>query len=88
MQRNENRRALERTVEETRYQWGRVATACHLSGLGKTRLYELLTESRGRILTCSLRSPGAEKGARLVYLPSLLGYLEDLAIEQQAEVVK
>jgi hypothetical protein len=88
MQRNENRRALERTVEQTRYQWGRVTTACHLSGLGKTRLYELLSESKGKILTCSLRSPGAEKGARLIHLPSLFGYLEDLAIEQRAEVVQ
>jgi hypothetical protein len=88
MQRNEHRRDWEHTVEKTRHELGRVAAACRLTGLGKTRLYELLTESRDRILTCSLRNPGAEKGARLIHLPSLLGYLEHLAIEQRADVVK
>jgi hypothetical protein len=71
------RRALEHA--ETPSEWGRVTTACHVCGIGKTRLYELLKEANGAIRTCLLKSPGAERGARLIHLPSLFGYLENLA---------
>jgi hypothetical protein len=37
----------------------------------------------GARFTCLLKSPGAERGARLIHLPSLFAYLENLAICQE-----
>jgi hypothetical protein len=65
-----------------RVEWVRVPVAMKACGIGRTRLYELLSEAKGAIRTCLLKSPGAERGARLIHLPSSLGYLEDLAKEQ------
>jgi hypothetical protein len=64
-------------------EWARVPTASKACGIGRTRLYELLNEARGAIRTCLLKSPGAERGARLIHLPSLFAYLENLAICQE-----
>jgi hypothetical protein len=64
-------------------EWVRVPTASKACEIGRTRLYELLNEAEGAIRTCLLKSPGAERGARLIHLPSLFGYLEALAISQQ-----
>jgi hypothetical protein len=63
-------------------EWARVPVASRACGIGRTRLYELLNEARGKIRTCLLKSPGAERGARLIHLPSLFGYLETLAASQ------
>lgn len=68
---------------ERRAEWARVPVASRACGIGRTRLYELLNEAKGAIRTCLLKSPGAERGARLIHLPSLFGYLEALAISQQ-----
>jgi hypothetical protein len=67
----------------TQPKWVRVSTASAACEIGRTRLYELLNESNGRIRTCLLKSPGAERGARLINLPSLFAYLEDMAAKQQ-----
>jgi hypothetical protein len=66
-------------------QWARVPVACKACGLGKTRFYELINEARGKIRTILLKSPGAQRGARLVHLPSLFAYLENLAISQEVK---
>jgi hypothetical protein len=62
--------------------WHIAASAC---GLGKTRFYELLNESNGEIRTLVLKSPGAERGARLVHWGSLTSYLDKLAAKQKEE---
>ena len=61
----------------------RLADACKIVGIRKTRTYELLSEAKGKIKTLVLRSPGSKKGARLIHLPSLFAYLEQMAEEQR-----
>jgi len=70
-------------LAEVQSRFVRLAEACKIVGIQKTRTYELLNEANGRIKTLVLKSPGAKKGARLIYLPSLFTYLEQLADEQQ-----
>jgi hypothetical protein len=60
-------------------EWARIPVAVKACGIGRTRLYELLNEAKGAIKTVVLKSPGAERGARLVHLPSLFEYLHSLA---------
>jgi hypothetical protein len=50
-----------------------------LLGLSRTTLHEL--SEAGLIRTVAIRKPGAIKGIRLVYLPSLYCYLENLTGE-------
>jgi hypothetical protein len=69
--------------EDFRPEWARVREAAERIGIKESRFYELLNEAKGAIRTCVLKTPGAERGARLIYLPSLFIYLENLAIEQQ-----
>jgi len=63
--------------------WDRPNEAATRCGIKKTRLYQLLNEANGKIKTCLLKSPGAKKGARLIHLPSLFAYLEQMAEEQR-----
>ena len=72
-------------IEVRASEWVRVPGAIKACGLGKTRLYELLNEARGKIRTISLKSPGAQRGARLINLPSLLDYLNQLSQKQGGE---
>jgi hypothetical protein len=66
-------------------EWGRLPKPKdRLFGLSRTTLLEL--SSAGLIRTVALRKPGAIKGVRLVYLPSLRAYLEKLASEQEATI--
>jgi hypothetical protein len=64
-----------------RTHWVGVEEACIATGLGRSRLYQLFDDVP-EIKTCSLKRPGTTKGRRLIHLPSLLGYLEELAIAQ------
>jgi hypothetical protein len=48
-----------------------------LCGLSRTTLLEL--NRLGYIKMAVIRKPGAVKGIRLIYLPSLYAYLDDLA---------
>jgi len=50
-----------------------------LLGLSRTTLLEL--SEAGLIRTVAIRKPGAIKGIRLVYLPSLYSYLQNLTEE-------
>ena len=75
---------IHREIQEVlagRTHWAGVEEACIASGLGRSRLYQLFHDVP-EIKTCSLRRPGTIKGRRLIHLPSLLGYLERLAIAQ------
>jgi hypothetical protein len=49
------------------------------NGLSRTTLLEL--SEAGLIKTAVIKKPGALKGIRLVYLPSLYAYLEGLATQ-------
>ena len=79
----ERQRALAHANENPAPEWVRVPGAIRACGLKKTRLYELLNEARGESRTIVLKSPGAERGARLIHLPSLLRYLDAVAEEQE-----
>jgi hypothetical protein len=58
-------------------QWARMPKPKHrLCGLSRTTLLEL--HEAGLIRTVAIRKPGAMKGIRLVYMPSLLSYLDSL----------
>jgi len=52
-----------------------------LWGLSRTTLLELSEE--GQIRTVAIRKPGRMKGIRLVYMPSLLAYLDSLSTEKE-----
>jgi hypothetical protein len=54
-----------------------------LRGLSRTTLIEL--DQQGLIKIIAIRKPGALKAIRLVYLPSLDGYLHKLATESIPE---
>jgi len=71
--------------------WVRMPKPKHrLCGLSRTTLLEL--NEAGLIRTAAISKPGAIKGIRLVYMPSLLSYLNGLAglntadMEPQKEV--
>jgi len=77
-------RVRETATEETfRPEWARIKEAAARIGLKQTRMYELLEESNGAIRTVVLRSPGAERGPRLVYMPSVFEYLDEVCQEQE-----
>lgn len=52
---------------------------CPWTGLGRSKLWEIL--QTGRVRSICLRKPGALKGARLINLESLLGYLRSMEEE-------
>jgi hypothetical protein len=83
---NKKRRPMVSPYEsKNRPEWVKVLTACEMVQLGRTRFGELLEEAKSAIKTVVLKSPGANKGATLVHLPSLFGYIEALAAKQQME---
>jgi hypothetical protein len=69
-------------------EWARPLDAAAACGLGKSRLYELLRESKGKISSCLLTSQEAARGPRLINLPSLFAYIAELARLQQREYKK
>jgi hypothetical protein len=69
-------------------QWVRPIDAAAACGLRKSRLYELLNESNGKVRSCVLKSPGATRGARLINLASLFAYIEGVAQVQRKEIKK
>ena len=66
-------------------QWARMPKPKQrLCGLSRTTILEL--SAAGLIRTVAIRKPGAVKGIRLVYMPSLLEYLDSLTPEVAFEV--
>jgi hypothetical protein len=60
--------------------WGRMPKPKErLQGLSRTTLSEL--SEAGLIQSLVIRKPGAVKGIRLIFLPSLFAYLESLKPE-------
>jgi hypothetical protein len=55
------------------------------TGLSRAKLYSLASE--GKIVTRSLRDPGAIKGTRLFLLQSVLDYIEQCGQEVTEETV-
>ena len=55
------------------------------TGLSRAKLYSLASE--GKIVTRSLRDPGAIKGTRLFLLQSVLDYIEQCGQEVKEETV-
>jgi hypothetical protein len=55
-------------------EWLKVNDATKIFGIGRSRLYELISE--GRIKTASLRARGNVKGRRLISYDSLAEYIE------------
>lgn len=59
--------------------WIRLPTRgqCPHSGLSRAAYYELIKENK--IRTANLRKPGALRGIRLVWLPSIMSYINRFA---------
>jgi hypothetical protein len=59
--------------------WIRVPTRGHCphAGLSRAAYYELIKD--GKIRSASVRRPGALRGMRLVWLPSVMAYLDRFA---------
>ena len=56
---------------------------CPYTGLSRAAYYQLITANK--IRTASLRRPGALRGTRLVWLPSIMSYLDRFATDGVAE---
>jgi len=56
---------------------------CPITGLSRPHFYQLIAENR--IRSACIRQPGAIRGRRLVYLPSVLEFLDRAA---DAEAVR
>lgn len=62
--------------------WIRVPQAVQLTGLSRSKIYELL--AAGLIRNASLKSPGQRHGTRLIERESLLAFIESYV--ESAEV--
>lgn len=57
---------------------------CPITGLSRPHVYDLI--NKRLIRSACLRQPGAIRGRRLIYLPSLLAYLDKCADEESARL--
>ena len=60
--------------EKIEPEWWRVATAEHVTGIGKAKLYELI--AKGKIKTACLKDDQQAFGVRLIHVASLRAYIE------------
>jgi hypothetical protein len=59
-------------------EWARMPRPLErLNGLSRSTLLEL--HRLGHIKMSHIKKPGSQKGIRLIHMPSLLNYLEDLS---------
>jgi hypothetical protein len=56
--------------------WDRMTGAARLTGLSRTRLFEL--KALGKIKCRHIKAPGKTKGIVLINIPSLLQYIEEI----------
>ncbi len=56
---------------------------CPHTGLSRAAFYELIKTNK--IRTASLKKPGTVRGARLIWLPSVMAYLEKYASGGETE---
>jgi hypothetical protein len=57
---------------------------CPVTGLSRPHVYQLI--DAGLIRSACLRKPGAIRGRRLIYLPSVLAYLNKCADAETARL--
>ena len=64
--------------------WIRLPTRgqCPRTGLSRAKYYELI--NAGKIKSASLKDPGKLTGCRLVWLPSVMAYIEKHVVEGAA----
>ena len=67
------------TQERYAQKWIRLPTRGHCphTGLSRAAYYELIKANK--IRTANLKKPGALRGTRLVWLPSIMAYLDRFA---------
>jgi hypothetical protein len=69
--------------------WGRLPKpGQRRDGLSRTTLLEIIQDPRSGVKSVVIRKPGAIRGIRLIYLPSLHEYLGRLADLQQRDGAK
>lgn len=54
-------------------------TLCPWTGLSRSKMWQVIQSSNGKIKTVCLRRKGAVKGARLIHFDSLMNYLHSIA---------
>ena len=64
------------TGNDSHERWIRIPTRgrCPYTGLTRSYFYELI--NAGKIKSACLKRPGTVRGARLIWLPSVLAYIE------------
>jgi hypothetical protein len=72
-----NRQKATSTQHSEKPEWIRPKDVPRLFGIGRSRIYELISE--GLIKSVSLRQRGQKHGTRLISYDSLATYLEKLA---------
>jgi len=74
-----NHAAIHQVNQSIKPEWVRVPEAVRLFGIGRSRIYELI--SAGTIKSTALRKRGATRGIRLISYDSLASYIEEAASE-------
>jgi Helix-turn-helix domain len=64
-------------TDPTRPEWLRPKDVTKFFGIGRTKIYELISD--GKVKSVSLRKRGQKRGCRLVSYDSLSTYLESMA---------
>jgi hypothetical protein len=69
------------TYEVTNDRWIRIPSKgyCPNTALSRSHIFQLIAE--GKIKSRSLKKPGNTRGPRLVWLPSVLEYIENAGVE-------
>lgn len=67
-------------------EWLRVPDASRIFGIGRSKLYEMISERA--IKSVCLRERGKVQGIRLISFDSLAAYIENAAAEDEAEAIK
>jgi hypothetical protein len=62
-------------------------TNCPWTALSHAGFYNLLTRAGPEIKTVSLKRPGEKRGTRLVFLPSVMAYLNSLPSQMDGGAV-
>lgn len=63
-------------------EWIRVDDAVHVSGLSRSKIYELIKDQK--IKSFSKKERGAVRGIRLIFLDSLLDHIEQMYAASKA----
>jgi hypothetical protein len=76
--------AVSPVEDSAKPEWLRIPAAMRIFGLTRTVLYDLITA--GRVKSVSLRrTPGAQRGVRLIHYASLAAYIQEQAAQNGGE---